>query len=468
VLGAARPIGDLVLRALAGFPDPGVADDIVKADDEIRQVLPMTTLHGGQVVGLADLGEVATSPVLGDLVARMGVASLALVPLLSRGRFLGVLALCWTERHLLDREQEALLGLAGNQIAGALEAALRLEEAERAAGEAKAVFYAIADGVLLSDPYGRVTAMNRALEALTGWTEAEARGRPYAEVLPLATDQVGGPADLVSRYGRKVPVAVSSAPIFDPRGRVVGGVDVIRDVSREREIDEVKSALISTVSHELRTPLTLIHGFAELLVLRDMPVERQRSSAVEILDASRRLARLIDDLLSVSRMESGRLVLDPRPLDLGAVVERILSPFRAMAARHTLRAKLPTGLPVVWGDPDKIEQILTNLVGNAIKYSPGGGEVLVTVELDGDTVQVSVRDQGIGMSPRDMGQLFEKFYRVDREEVRRTGGTGLGLYITKRLVEMHGGRLWAESWPGVGSVFRFTLPTSDELAGSGR
>jgi signal transduction histidine kinase/HAMP domain-containing protein len=468
VLGAARPGGDLALRALAGFPDPGVADDIVKADAEIHRVLPLLGLRSGQVVGMADLDRVAASPVLRDLVARMGVASLALVPLLSRGRFLGVLALCWTEPHRLDREQEALLGLAGNQIAGALEAALRLEEAERAAGEARAVFYAIADGVLLSDPYGRVTAMNRALEALTGWTEAEARGRPYAEVLPLATDQVGGPADLVSRYGRKVPVAVSSAPIFDARGRVVGGVDVIRDVSREREIDEVKSALISTVSHELRTPLTLIHGFAELLVLRDMPAERQRSSAVEILDASRRLARLIDDLLSVSRMESGRLVLDPRPLDLAAVVERILSPFRAMATKHTIRTKVPANLPVVWGDPDKVEQILTNLVGNAIKYSPGGGEVLVTVDTDGDTVQVSVRDQGIGMSPRDMGQLFEKFYRVDREEVRRAGGTGLGLYITKRLVEMHGGRLWAESWPGVGSVFRFTLPTSDELAGSGR
>jgi signal transduction histidine kinase/CHASE3 domain sensor protein len=468
ILGAARPGGDLVLRALAGFPDGGVADDIVKADAEIRELLPMAALRGGQVVGMANLERVASSPTLHDLVARTGVRSLALVPLLSRGRFLGLLALCWTQPHPLDREQEALLGLAGNQIAGALEAALRLEEAERAAGEARAVFYAIADGVLLTDPFGRVTAVNRALEALTGWTEDEARGRTYAEVLPIAEDQVGGPADLVSRYGRKVPVTVSSAPIFDARGRVVGGVDVIRDVSKEREIDEVKSALISTVSHELRTPLTLIHGFAELLVLRDMPVERQRSSAVEILDASRRLARLIDDLLSVSRMESGRLVLDPRPLDLGTVVERILSPFRAMAATHTLRAKLPGSLPVVWGDPDKVEQILTNLVGNAIKYSPGGGEVLVTVEHDGDSVQVSVRDQGIGMSPRDMGQLFEKFYRVDRDEVRRAGGTGLGLYITKRLVEMHGGRLWAESWPGVGSVFSFTLPTSDELAGSGR
>jgi signal transduction histidine kinase len=259
-----------------------------------------------------------------------------------------------------------------------------------------------------------------------------------------------------------------SDPIFDPRGRVVGRVDVIRDVSKEPEIDEVKSALISTVSHELRTPLTLVHGFAELLVLRDMPVERRRAAAEEILEASRRLARLIDDLLSVSRMESGRLVLDPRPLDLGGLVERTLSPFRAMAARHNIRAEIPGGLPVIWGDPDKLEQILTNLVGNAIKYSPSGGDVVVSVSVDDDEVRVSVRDQGIGMSPRDMGQLFEKFYRVDRDEVRRAGGTGLGLYITRRLVEMHGGRIWAESWTGAGSVFSFTLPGRSELAGEGR
>jgi PAS domain S-box-containing protein len=486
-LGAIHPGGRLRLRAVAGFPDPAVADDIVKAGQEIRDLLPIEALRGGQVVGVVDVDEVPKPEPLRELVARMGVRAMALVPLVSRGSFLGLLGLFWTDPHQLDREQEALLGLAGNQIAGALAAALRLEEAERAAGEARAVFYAIADGVLLTDPLGRVTAMNRALEALTGWTETEARGRPYADVLPVDEQghavrsgarplahaaATGDPAgdqgvgiDLVTRYGRKVPVAVSSAPILDPRGRVVGGVDVVRDVSREREVDEVKSALISTVSHELRTPLTLIHGFAELLALRSMPPERQRSAAEEILEASRRLARLIDDLLSVSRMESGRLVLDPRPLDLAGLVERTLSPFRAMATRHTLRAKLPPNLPVIWGDPDKVEQVLTNLVGNAIKYSPAGGEVLVAVEQDGGGVRVNVRDQGIGMSPREMAQLFEKFYRVDRDEVRRAGGTGLGLYITKRLVEMHGGSIWAESWPGAGSVFTFTLPApGDDVA----
>ena len=494
-LGVVRDNGQLRLRAVAGFPDDSVAERVVRADEEIRGFLPMAALRAGKVIGIGDLDRQPLEQPLRELVSIMGVRALALVPLVSQGSFLGsqgtflgLLGLFWTEPHPLDQEEEALLGLAGNHLAGALVALLRYEEAVKAAGEAQAVFYAIADGVLLTDPAARVTAMNRAMEGLCGWTELEAQGRAYGEILPVTDDHgtpispaerplaqalaTGRPAsdqgfgvNLLTRSGRRLPVAISSAPILDPRGRVMGAVDVVRDVSQEREIDEVKSALISTVSHELRTPLTLIHGFAELLALRDnMTVHRQRSAASEILEASRRLGRLIDDLLSVSRMESGRLVIDPRPIDLASVIERVLSPFRAMATRHVLRAKLPGALSLVWGDPDKVEQILTNLVGNSIKYSPAGGEVLVSVENDTEFVQVNVRDQGIGMSPREMSQLFEKFYRVDRDEVRRAGGTGLGLYITRRLVEMHGGRIWAESWPGAGAVFSFTLPLRGDRA----
>jgi PAS domain S-box-containing protein len=498
-LGVVRENGHLRLRAVAGFTDDDLAERMIKADEEVRTFLPMAALRAGKVIGIGDLDRQPLSQPLRELADHMEVRACALVPLVSQGSFLGsqgtflgLLGLFWTEPHPLDQEEEALLGLAGNQLAGALVALLRYEEAVRAAGEARAVFYAIADGVLLTDPTGRVTAMNRAMEALSGWTELEARGRPYGDILPVSDDQgnlippgerplaraiaTGRPAgdqgfgvNLESRSGRRVPVSASSAPVLDPRSRVMGAVDVVRDVSQEREIDEVKSALISTVSHELRTPLTLVHGFAELLALREnMTPQRQRSAAAEILEASRRLGRLIDDLLSVSHMESGRLVIDPRPIDLACVVERVLSPFRAMAARHVLRAKLPAALPLVRGDPDKVEQVLTNLVGNAIKYSPDGGEVLVSVEHDTEFVQVNVRDQGIGMSPREMSQLFEKFYRVDRDEVRRAGGTGLGLYITKRLVEMHGGGIWAESWPGTGSVFSFTLPLPTATAMRGR
>jgi PAS domain S-box-containing protein len=488
-LGVVRANGQLRLRAVAGFPADDVAERMVMLDEEIRTFLPMAALRAGKVVSIGDLDSHPLSPRLRELARHMRVRACALMPLVSQGSFLGsqgtflgLLGLFWTEPHPLDQEEEAKLGIAGNQLAGALVALLRYEEAVRAAGEAEAVFYAIADGVLLTDPDGRVTAMNRAMEALSGWTELESRGRPSSDVLAVCDDRgtpippdrrpraraivTGRPAadqgfgvNLMSRHGTRVPVAVSSAPILDPRGRVMGTVDVVRDVSPEREIDEVKSALISTVSHELRTPLTLIHGFAELLALREnMTPQRQRSAAAEILEASRRLGRLIDDLLSVSRMESGRLPINSRPIELACVVERVLSPFRTMAARHVLRAEMPAPLPLVWGDPDKVEQVLTNLVGNAIKYSPAGGEVIVSVEHTADHMQVNVRDQGIGMTPREMSQLFEKFYRVDREEVRRAGGTGLGLYISKRLVEMHDGRIWAESRPGKGSRFSFTLP----------
>jgi PAS domain-containing protein len=437
LLGAARPVGDLHLRARAGFPDPRVADDIVKADVEIRQVLPLQRLRAGQVVGMADLDEVAGwSPVLQDLVARLGVRSLALVPLLSRGRFLGLLALCWTERHRLDREQEALLGLAGNQIAGAMEAALRLEEAERAAGEARAVFYAIADGVLLTDPFGRVTAMNRALEALTGWTEAEARGRPYAEVLPITGEQVGGPADLVSRYGRQGAGGRLLGPHLRRQGpgRGRGGRDPRRlQGARDRrgqvgpDLDRLPRAAHPPHPHPRLRRAAGAAGHAgrapALLGGRD-PGRLPPAGP-----ADRRPPERVPDGVGPPRARPPA----PGP-GRGGGADPLPVPGDGRQAH--LADQAPDQPAGGLGDPDKVEQILTNLVGNAIKYSPGGGEVLVTVEHDGDTVQVSVRDQGIGMSPRDMGQLFEKFYRVDREEVR--------------------------------SVFRFTLPTSDELAGSGR
>jgi signal transduction histidine kinase len=282
--------------------------------------------------------------------------------------------------------------------------------------------------------------------------------RPLSVAL-ASGDPVTAPLGLhLLADGRRLPVAVSAAPVLDPEGRVAGGVDVVRDVSREREVDEVKDALISTVSHELRTPLTLIHGFAELLVEREMDAGRRRLAADEILQASHRLGRLIDDLLSVSRADSGRLVVERRPFDLGELIDRTVSPFREVTSGHELRVEVDQELPHVDGDPDRVEQVLTNLLSNAIKYAPGGGEIVVAARLDEGQARVDVRDRGIGLTPRDIDGLFNRFYRVDRDEVRATGGTGLGLYISKRLVEGHGGRIWAESEPGQGSTFSFTLP----------
>jgi signal transduction histidine kinase/HAMP domain-containing protein len=497
--------GHLELRGLAGLdrPDaPQFMDYLEKARAILAGPPPDERLHAGDVIGLTDLAELtdpaAPAPrrALAELGQVLAVRGAALLPLHFQGRLLGVMTLLWTTPHELDVGEEALLGLAGNHLAAALSAALRYEEAERSASEARAVFYAMTDGVALTDPDGKVTAMNEAMAALCGRTEAESVGKPFTEVVEL-TDERGRGLDQGERplavalatgepvaassglallvrgavrggADRRLPVAVSAAPMLDPDGRVAGGVTVVRDVAREREVDEVKDALISTVSHELRTPLTLIHGFAELLVEREMDPGRRRLAADEILQASRRLGRLIDDLLSVSRADSGRLVLAPRPFDLGPLIDRTVSPFRAATSSHSIQVELGDGLPAVHGDPDRIEQVLTNLVSNAIKYSPEGGEITVTAQhapqANPRSVTVSVRDSGIGMSDRDMEGLFNRFYRVDRDEVRVTGGTGLGLYISRRLIEEHGGRIWAESEPGNGSVFSFTLPTAGRHA----
>ena len=477
----------LTLRGLAGLPEADLDEYMAKAAEAVAGPLPDQRLLAGDVVGISDLLEEAEWPghtvarpgALGELAELLGVRGAALLPLQFQGRLLGVLGLYWEDSHELEAGEEALLGLAGNQLASALSAALRYEEAERSAGEAKAVFYAMADGVVLTDPSGRVTALNSAMTQLCGLTEDQARGRPVSEIVVLA-DQHGRRLDQDERPlsvalasgdpvtaplglhlladGRRLPVAVSAAPVLDPEGRVAGGVDVVRDVSREREVDEVKDALISTVSHELRTPLTLIHGFAELLVEREMDAGRRRLAADEILQASHRLGRLIDDLLSVSRADSGRLVVERRPFDLGELIDRTVSPFREVTSGHELRVEVDQELPHVDGDPDRVEQVLTNLLSNAIKYAPGGGEIVVAARLDEGQARVDVRDRGIGLTPRDIDGLFNRFYRVDRDEVRATGGTGLGLYISKRLVEGHGGRIWAESEPGQGSTFSFTLP----------
>lgn len=484
LLGVMNEDGDLTLSGIAGFVQPQARQLLARAEADLVAALPLEALRQGRSVRLPDVLRRVRQGPLAPLASALDLRGVAILPLTSRGVLIGVVAIFWDVAHRQDPEERGLLALATHQLAGALSATLRYKEAERAAGEARAVFYAIADGVVLTDPSGNITAMNRAVEVLSGWSEPDALGLPSHEVLPLHDDQgrivppqsrplaraiaTGDPkadddrhTELVRRDGAHVPVAVSSAPILDPSGRVTGGVDVLRDVSREREVDELKSALISMVSHELRTPLTLIHGFAELLTIRELDPERRRAALEEILGASRRLARLIDDLLSVSRIESGRMVIDPRPVDLRLLVRRTLAPFQAMSSRHVLRADIPLHLPVIWGDSDKLEQILTNLIGNALKYSPAGGEVQITAHAEEQTIRIDVHDQGIGMSLHEMARLFEKFYRVDRDEVQATNGTGLGLYITKRLVEMHGGEIWAESVAGVGSTFSFTLPLSD-------
>jgi two-component system phosphate regulon sensor histidine kinase PhoR len=341
----------------------------------------------------------------------------------------------------------------------------------------RAVLASIAEGVLVTDPDGLIVSLNPAMERLAGWPEAEARGQTYEAAFPLldangerlsdddrflqraiSTRRVvmsrGHDISLLAREGRQVPVSITAAPILDREGTLVGGVDIIRDVSYEREVDELKSSLISTVSHELRTPLTMIQGFSELLLSRELGADQSRQALEQINTSSERLSRLINDLLTVSRLDSGRIEIRPEPVDLGAVLRETTDPFRKGREIHID----VNGVSQVLADRDRLVQILTNLVSNAVKYSPPDAPVSVTATRQGTTAAVAVQDRGMGMTEEEVKRLFDKFYRVDRADVREIGGTGLGLYITKHLVELHGGEISVESKPGVGSTFVFTLP----------
>jgi PAS domain S-box-containing protein len=377
-----------------------------------------------------------------------------------------------------------LASVAGVILIGALVATLvivrllrRLDVQRR---ESSAIVSSMADAVVVTDSEWRIVRVNRALERLDGRSARVVAGRKLEDVyrvldekgvpVPMkdllastksAEPQTAGKFSLETAEGVRVPIDSTVSPIYDERERLSGYVLVTRDVSLQREIDVLKSTLVSTVSHELRTPLTMIQGFSELLLERAIDPKRTKEALREINVSTTRLSRLIDDLLSVSRMESGRIGLEIEKVDVAEVVAEVVGPF---AAQHPGRFDVRVAPIEAMADRDKFVQILTNLVSNAVKYSPAEAPIEVFSRISGGSVQISVQDRGIGMSEEEVERAFEKFSRVERPEVKSVRGTGLGLYITKSLVEAHGGQIWLESEPGSGSTFHCTLPLADKAA----
>jgi len=227
-----------------------------------------------------------------------------------------------------------------------------------------------------------------------------------------------------------------------------------------RELDRLKSDFVSMVSHELCAPLTNINGSVELLLQAGdtMEPQVQRQMLNIISEQSARLTRMVQGILNVSRIESRNLYLRLEPVDILALARKVAANLSTSTNTHQFQISDNNRLPPVWADPDRIEEVLTNLLDNAIKYSPDGGTITVDAYPQDGAMIISVTDQGIGIPERERERIFEKFYRVERGDARETYGYGLGLYISKKLVEAHGGQMWVESELDVGSTFSFTLP----------
>ena len=340
------------------------------------------------------------------------------------------------------------------------------------------------DAVVVVDGEGRVAYANPAAERLARAGRDELVGRPLDDAVPLR-DGAGNPwwtcseklrrlprvrgvpaRELALDTGDGPPTPVDLAATFlrDADGRVVQAVCVLRDASARHRVDSQRGELISTLSHELRSPLTSVKGFTSTLLHRwdrFSDDQKQEMLATVNMDADR-VTRLIRELLDVSRIDAGRLELRRQEFDLAAMAEGITGRFELQHDGHTFQVSFPDGFPPVYADPDKIEQVLTNLVENAVKYSDGG-EVSVTGSVTDTEVEVAVRDHGVGIPADQLPLIFTKFYR--RAGSGAPSGTGLGLFIARGLVEAHGGRIWADSAPGKGTELRFRLPRVG-LAGS--
>ncbi|HEB13534.1 MAG TPA: PAS domain S-box protein, partial [candidate division CPR3 bacterium] len=227
---------------------------------------------------------------------------------------------------------------------------------------------------------------------------------------------------------------------------------------RLKELDRMKSEFLSTAAHELRTPLTSILGFSEILLKRKLDEERKNRFLKIINEESLSLSALINDLLDLSRIESGRgFKITKAPIEIGGIILENVDIFQEQTDKHTFKVNLPDDLVKIEADKDKINQVMENLISNALKFSPEGGEITVSMKETKDEVKVSVSDNGMGIPEKDLSHVFEKFYRAENASSEAIGGTGLGLAIVKYIVESHGGKIWVESKLAKGSTFSFVL-----------
>ncbi|HEV2660439.1 MAG TPA: ATP-binding protein, partial [Ktedonobacteraceae bacterium] len=249
--------------------------------------------------------------------------------------------------------------------------------------------------------------------------------------------------------------------VFSTASSYLGRLYLFRDITKQNELERLKRDFVSQVSHELRTPLTSIKGFVSLLLEDSEHLDAEQQEFLSIVDENaHRLVRLVNDLLDLSRIEAGKIELNPTFFDLNELIDHTLQSFAPQLAskQQVLELHLQEPSPIIFADPARVQQILSNLVSNAHKYTLSGGTLCINTQLEGKEVWIQVQDSGVGMTPEEQAHLFTSFFRAKNHLTEDIGGTGLGLVITHSLVELHGGRMQVESQPGQGSTFRFTLP----------
>ena len=361
-----------------------------------------------------------------------------------------------------------LLGRTINEMADQFER--RVQELESERNQAQAILESMGEGVLALDRDGSVLWLNGAAQRLFGVSAEQARGKRLTELVRQPALE-----GLVQEVLERKRTAIREIQTFIPQEKSVrfhgapcgggaagaGLVLVVQDVTEIRRLEATRREFVANVSHELKTPLTSIKSLVETLLsgALDDPTNSRRFITMIEEDATR-LARLIDDLLALSQIESKAVPLALQPVDLRALLEDLAPRFRQPVEKQRIQLNIaiPPDAPRVAGDPERLRQVFVNLFDNALKFNKPGGRVTVSAKPDGAMLRVSVEDTGVGIPEQDLPRIFERFYRVDKARSRELGGTGLGLSIVKHIVEAHGGTVSVTSQPTQGSTFSFTIP----------
>jgi PAS domain S-box-containing protein len=417
----------------------------------------------------------------------MGLLSSLGLPMVNRGSVIGVVYIFRTGLVRFTEDERTLLQSFSDHAAVAVSNARWFAQVREEKQRLDAILEASAEGIAILGPDNRIQRFNRVMAELTGLPAEKALGASHDDIFrfsaiqtgrTLAQAEAGGwplsnqatfylQADLIRKDRSPLSVGVTYAPVIAQDRTLLNIVLGMRDLTRFREADELKNTFISIISHELKTPVALIKGYAGTLRREDAHWDRAvvEDALTVIEEEADRLASLIDDLLDASRLQSGGLIPNFGEVNLPKLAGRVAERLGRQFPDRAIRTDFPAGFPEIFADEERIGQVISNLISNAVKYSPAGTPVEIRGRSTPEQVTVTVADQGSGIGEKDAPHVFERFYRAPAA-AKRTKGAGLGLYLAKAVVEAHGGRIWFESSPGEGTRISFSLPCAGK-PGSG-
>ena len=414
--------------------------------------------------------------------ASMGLLNGVGLPLIARNRVAGVIFIFRSYPDVFSPNDRALLSSFANQAAIAVQNAQVYANLNEEKQRIEALLDNAADGIMILSADKRIETANAAFGRLYGEPHTQLIGRPHEAVirwavapqdLTLEKAEAGGwpltahaslyvEGDLVRPNLRPLPVGITYAPLLTPDGHLINIIATVRDITRFRQADELKSTFISIISHELKTPVALIKGYVSTLRRDDAEWDRAivQDSLQVIEEEADRLTFLIENLLDASRLQAGALPIKRSDVNLPVLALRMAERFRTQTSQHTFQVDFPPKFPIILADETRLEQVISNLFNNAIKYAPGG-EITIQGQIRPDRVIVCVTDQGPGIPPDDMPHIFDRFYRGP-DMARMTKGAGLGLYLSRAIIEAHGGHIWLDPAPNHGARLCFDLPRNLE------